>query len=63
MSPTVRRREIIQGKVVQIGNYPAAWSQDNPLEITAQVHPQLCGIFEEFWCFQEEQTGKIVFVS
>jgi hypothetical protein len=31
MSPTVRQREIIQGKFVQIGNYPTDWSQNNPL--------------------------------
>lgn len=43
MSPTIRQREIIQGKVVQIGSYPTDWSQYNPPEVTAQVQPQLRG--------------------
>lgn len=34
MSPKVRQREIIQGKVVQTGSYPADWSQDRSLEAT-----------------------------
>lgn len=41
MNPTVRRREISQGKVVQIGDYPRDRSQDNPLAGIAQIRLQL----------------------
>lgn len=41
MNPTVRQREISQGKVVQIGNYPRDRSQDNPLAGIAQIRLQL----------------------
>ena len=43
----VRQREIIQGKVVQTGSYPADWSQNSSLEVTAQVQLQLCGNYEQ----------------
>lgn len=69
MSPMDRQREIIQGKVVQTGSYPADWSQDSSLEVTAQFNCSCVGtmntnqFYEEFGWLQEEQTGKTVFVS
>lgn len=39
--PQLADGEISQGKVVQIGDYPRDWSQDNPLAGTAQIRLQL----------------------
>lgn len=61
-SPWIDKGKLSKAKLSKCGSYPADWSQDSSLEVTAQVQLQLCGNYEHqsvLWRVCDSRKNKL----